>query len=232
MDHVKGRGQSAGVQREAALCSEGITGYGANYESRELRQQSQREVRLRDDWRGKRSKGVPKRRDTGISCDDSGRRTSPWNLAVGRWLASLCRIRKRRTLRSNRYSCQQGHRQYSNRTNDAGFGLCFECRAERCWHGKSDAARRCCEYSTAAVGTGRDCVARGSGIGGREFTRSIGSCSGRGESACSPYSISGLSGGIQSIAIRQTRTPRSSENKYRWRRHRSSNWTAEGAGRQ
>ena len=37
-------------------------------------------------------------------------RTSAWDLAVGRWLASLRRVRKRRTLRCDRYRNQQSHR--------------------------------------------------------------------------------------------------------------------------
>ena len=52
--------------------------------------------------------------------------------------------------------------------------------------------------------TGRRRVARGSSIGGRELTRSTGSCSDRGERACSTDAIPGLSGGIQSRAVRQT----------------------------
>ena len=51
---------------------------------------------------------------------------------------------------------------------------------------------------------GGTALARSSGISGSKFTRPIGSCSNRGERSCSPDFISGVSGGIQPIAIWQT----------------------------
>ena len=51
LDHLERRGQSAGIQREAAVLAEGGAGYGADYEPCELRQQSQWQIRLRDYWR-------------------------------------------------------------------------------------------------------------------------------------------------------------------------------------
>ena len=49
---------------------------------------------------------------------------------------------------------------------------------------------------------GGTAVARCPGIRGGEFTRSTGSCSDRGEGACSADAISSVSGGIQSVAVR------------------------------
>ena len=71
-------------------------------------------------------------------------------------------------------------------------------------------------------------VARCPGVCCSEFTGSIGSCSNRGEGACSERVISSVSRGIQSVAIRQTRTPRRSENKSRWRWNRAGDRTAQG----
>jgi YVTN family beta-propeller protein len=59
MDHVERRGKGAGVQCEAALCAKGGAKHRADYQSCELRKQSQRQVRVCDHWRRERSEGVP-----------------------------------------------------------------------------------------------------------------------------------------------------------------------------
>ena len=75
---------------------------------------------------------------------------------------------------------------------------------ERSRYRKSDAAWRRCEYSAAALGGWRNRTARCPGISGSKFTGPIGSCSNCGERTCSADAVSGLSGGIKSVAVRQT----------------------------
>jgi YVTN family beta-propeller protein len=140
-------------------------------------------------------------RDPAVSRDDPSGRTSAWNLAVGRWFASLCCVGKRRTLRRDRYSHEQSHRQYSDRPNDPSLGLCAKCCSYWRRQRKFDAAGSCRQCSTVAVGSQRKCTAGSSGIGSGKFNWPLGSGSDCGERTPASDHLSSLSCGIQSLAV-------------------------------